>query len=297
MSIRINKITRGRFGNKIFQYNNLVQLANNLNVEASCVHWEGNNYFKNIVSFKPSTRKQNILYWNEIINKNDDELKKKLENQDLVLDDPSYALHNTFYRLTKKDPRNYLELKNKYIPKLPDNFTIVGIHIRGGDVLVADDGREIHTPTYYKNAIDYLLNHKNNQINNKEYYFIICTDDPSFESVKKVYDYLYEKKCNFSFGPNFRTLDYILDFSVLCYSDILINSSSTFCCAAVFIGKINKKVIHNKDWIDRIVDCNFDNKEYEKYTREKKNKYTHKEWVKSRKPREYWKKLKYDLLI
>ena len=37
MSIRIDKITGGRFGNKILQYNSLVQIANNNNIKASIV--------------------------------------------------------------------------------------------------------------------------------------------------------------------------------------------------------------------------------------------------------------------
>ena len=36
MSIRIDKITKGRFGNKILQYNSLLQIANNNNVKTSC---------------------------------------------------------------------------------------------------------------------------------------------------------------------------------------------------------------------------------------------------------------------
>ena len=46
MSIIIDKITAGRFGNKILQYNSLVQIANNNNVKASCCNWEGNNFLK-----------------------------------------------------------------------------------------------------------------------------------------------------------------------------------------------------------------------------------------------------------
>ena len=282
MSIRINKITRGRFGNKLFQYNNLIQLANNLNVEASCIQWEGNEFFKNIVSFKPTNKIQRIIYWNEILEKTDEELKEMLKDCDLILDDPSYALHNTFYKLTNKDPRCYLELKDKYIPRLEnDKYTYVGIHIRGGDILGSDgqDGREIHAPSYYKNAIDYLLNNVDNNVNNKEYFFIICTDDPKFESVKKTLEYLKEKKCKFSLGPNFGTTNYIQDFSVLCHSDILINSSSTFCCAAVFIGKKDKKVIHSKDWMNRIVKRDFSNTEYKKYVRKWTHKMTDEEFI------------------
>ncbi|MBM08562.1 MAG: hypothetical protein CMF69_03160 [Magnetovibrio sp.] len=264
MSIRINKITRGRFGNKVFQYNNLVQLANNLGVEASCVLWEGNEYFKNIILFKKSNRKPRILYWNEILEKTDKELKVLLKNQDLALDDPSYALHNTFYRLTNKDPREFLELKEEYVPKLEnDKYTYVGIHIRGGDILGSDgnDGREIHTSTYYKKSIDYLVK------NHKLCKFIVCTDDMSFQSFKETIAYLKVKNYNYELGPNCGQKKFINDFAILCYCDILINSSSTFCCACVFIGKKNKKVIHSKDWMNRIVKGDFSNGEYKKYVR------------------------------
>ena len=299
MSIRINKITRGRFGNKIFQYNNLVQLANNLEIESSCVQWEGNEFFKNIVSYKKPNKNQRLLYWNEILDKNMEELKELLKDNDLVLDDPSYALHNTFYKLTKKDPRYYLELKDKYKINLPENYTIVGIHIRGGDIRGKDgqDGREIHPPSYYKKSIDYLLANTQNKINGKEYFFIICTDDPNFGSVKETFDYLQKKSCKVSLGPNFGTLNYIHDFSVLCYSDILINSSSTFCCAAVFIGKKDKKVIHSKVWMDRIIRCDFSDNEYKKYIDNLSNKYTDKEWVNTRKARQYWIDLDYFILL
>ena len=46
MSIRIDKITRGRFGNKILQYNSLIQLGKKHNVSCRMV--------QNIVRFIPS---------------------------------------------------------------------------------------------------------------------------------------------------------------------------------------------------------------------------------------------------
>ena len=45
-------------------------------------------------------------------------MKTLLIDNDLILDDPSYALHNTFYKVTQKDPRYFLELKDKFVPKL-----------------------------------------------------------------------------------------------------------------------------------------------------------------------------------
>lgn len=274
--IRINKITRGRFGNKVFQYNNLVQLANNLNVEASCVPWEGNEYFKNIVPFKKSNKESKILYWNDILDNDFDTIKNMLETNDLSLDDPSYSLHNTFYKLSKKDPREFLELKDKYIPKLDENYINVGIHIRGGDILGDDgqDGREIHTPEYYIKSIDYLVENKKD----KPYKFIVCTDDMNFISYIKTIDYLKKKKYNYRLGPDCGQNKFINDFAVLCYCDILINSSSTFCCACVFIGKKDKIIIHSKDWMNRIVRGDFSNQEYKKYLKKWTHKMTDEEW-------------------
>lgn len=96
--IRINKITRGRFGNNIFQYNNLIQLSEELGIEPSCVPWEGNEYFKKIVSFKLPVGTGRILYWNDILNDNTNldnirEIIKRHKIQ-LLLDDPSYARDN-----------------------------------------------------------------------------------------------------------------------------------------------------------------------------------------------------------
>jgi hypothetical protein len=213
--------------------------------------------------------------WNEILNNDITQIKNMLKTNDLCFDDPSLALHNTFYKLTKRNPRDYLELKDKYIPKQSDNFIYVGIHIRGGDILGKDngDGREIHTPSYYKKSIDYLLE----QEIDKEYIFTICTDDPSFESTKETINYLNKKKCKYVLGPDYGKRTFINDFAKLCYSDILINSSSTFCLAATFLGK-QKKIIHNIDWMNRVVRGDFSNQEYKKYIRVLTNRMTDVEW-------------------
>ena len=55
MTIRINKETRGRFGNKIFHYNSMMQLSNILNRPPSSCIWEGMEYFENIVKELPKS--------------------------------------------------------------------------------------------------------------------------------------------------------------------------------------------------------------------------------------------------
>ena len=105
MSIRINKITGGRFGNKILQYNSLLQIANNNNIIASCCNWEGNIFFKIIVSHIETKNKMKGLFCKSIL---DDE-KLDFQNFDYCIDDPAGAIHNFFYKITNKDPRCFLD--------------------------------------------------------------------------------------------------------------------------------------------------------------------------------------------
>ena len=85
----------------------------------------------------------------------------------------------------------------------------------------------------------------------KKIIFYICTDDKNFKSFKLTLRYLKEKKINFKLG---NINSYIYDFGILSECDILINSSSTFCISAGFLGKKNKIIIHSKKWIQRNID-------------------------------------------
>lgn len=247
MSIRVDKITRGRFGNKILQYNSLVQIANNNNIKASCCPWEGNNFFKNLVSYVETKKEKKGLFCKSVL----DNETFDFQNFDYCIDDPSYCLHNVFYKVTNKDPRCFLELKDEFKLKLKDDTLHIGIHFRGGDIIKQDgnNGREVHEFEYYKDSIDFLINN----LINKEYIFVLCTDDHTFHSFKKTISYLQEKKYNFELGPATQNKKnhYILDWSILSECDILINTSSTFCITAGFLGKKDKYIIHSKKWIEK----------------------------------------------
>lgn len=247
MSIRIDKITRGRFGNKILQYNSLLQIANNNNIKSSCSHWEESKFFKNIVAFSKPKKEKKLLFCKAIL---DDEILN-FDNFEYSIDDPTSCIHNIFYKVTNKDPRDFLELKDEYKPKLKDDILYIGIHFRGDDIINSDgnNGREIHEFDYYKDAINFVINN----LINKDYIFILCTDDLNFNSFTKTIDYLKEKKYNFILGPATQNNNnhYILDWSMLSECEILINSSSTFCVTAGFLGRKNKYIIHSKKWIEK----------------------------------------------
>lgn len=246
MSIRIDNITRGRFGNKLLQYNTLCQLAHNYNINASCSKWEDSNFFKNILNYKESKKEKKLLFCKKIIENE----KLDFEKYDYIIDDPAYCLHNVFLQTTHIDPRNFLELKDEFKIKLNSDIIHIGIHIRGGDVIPADNGREIHNFLYYKQSIDYVLK---NLVKNKNYIFYICTDDKNFDSFIQTIKYLHINNINYKLGIATENSNnhYIYDWSLLSECDILINSSSTFCVTAGFLGKKNKYIIHSNNWIEK----------------------------------------------
>ena len=239
--IRIDEMTKGRFGNRLLYYNNLMQLSHSMDTDASCVEWEGSVCFDILVGYKEANDKVKSLDWREINNLNIDSLDK---DKDYSIS--PYCLHNNFYRLCKTNPRKFLKLNDSYSLSLSDNETSVGIHIRGTDILGADgnQGREIHTSEYYKKAIDEV--EKN--FDNIKYY--VCTDDVYFVSFVDTILYLNSIGASYNVGSK----NHFMDFSILSECDVLIASSSTFAVAAGFVGKENKKIIHSMDWIQKNLD-------------------------------------------
>jgi len=238
--IRINQITGGRFGNRVLQYNNLMQTADFVGVPASCSDWEGKGFFSDVVENKPSLKPEVELKWSDLLRFR--ELKDLPSDNDYVLG--PYCIHNVFYKTTRKDPREFIQISEEHKRVLPENKVNIGIHIRGGDVIPADGGREIHYPRYYQNAIDFV----ESQFDNIRYY--VCTDDLNFSTYIETVKYLEQKGCDFEIG-NVQSLFY--DFSTLSECDVLIASSSTFVVSAGFIGKKDKKIIHSMEWIEKML--------------------------------------------
>tara|TARA_R100000008_G_scaffold86799_1_gene81705 strand:+ start:1291 stop:2127 length:837 start_codon:yes stop_codon:yes gene_type:complete len=236
--IRIDEMTRGRFGNRVLQYNNLMQIAATMNVDASCVSWEGHECFSDLVAYTGwENPVDKVLDWKTILQ------SEKMDDNALL---GPYCLHNVFFNVTKTDPRQFIKVNEKYKRNLPEDKVNVGIHIRGTDILGADgnQGREIHSPDYYKNAIDVV----ESEFENTKYY--ICTDDMNFISFKETVKHLSKNGIEYEVGsPN-----HFIDFSTLSECDVIIASSSTFTVAAGFTGKKDKKIIHSMEWIQRNLD-------------------------------------------
>ena len=242
--IRIDEITRGRFGNRVLQYNSLCQLSNMLCVDASCVNWEGHDVFCDLFTYKSEQMPVEQLGWLDLCDLDEKNLSSRIENTHLSLD--YYALHNCFFQLTHVAPNKFLKIRKDRKINLDSSFIHVGIHIRGGDVLDADGGREIHDYRYYIDSINFV----DSTINEKKVYHV-CSDDTTFETFNKVVEFLKLKGHTYFLGPAVgNQANHIKDFLTLCECDILISSSSTYCIAAAIVDK-KKKVIHSKAWMDK----------------------------------------------
>ncbi len=231
--LRINKITRGRFGNQILHYNTLTQLGKTYNMNVSCDDWIGNKYFKNLNINNNNLNIDNEITWDNLNIDN---------NNNYTIE--QYCLHNVYYKVTKYDPRLFFELKDEYKIKLDKNITHIGIHMRGGDKKQKKRlNREIFPASYYINSIKYI---EQNIKENKKYY--LCTDDIKFDTYIKTLEYLKNNNFNYELGD---INNYIYDFALLSECNILISSVSTFAVCAGFIGKQNKKIIHYNKWFDK----------------------------------------------
>ncbi len=221
-----------------------MQLASIIGTDVSCIDWEGRYIFENIVPEKPVRGEPKFINWDVVLNS---EFENLSSDYDYHIDDPAYLLHNTFNRITKKDPREFLKIKEEFKPKLDNNKVNVGIHIRGADIISADgnNGREIHSPKYYKNSIEFV----EAEYDNITYH--VCTDDLNFNSYTETVNYLKQKGCDFNLG---NIGDYFRDFALLSECDVIIASSSTFVITAGFLGKDAKKIIHSMDWIKKNLD-------------------------------------------
>ena len=248
--IKVDEGSRGRLGNKIFLFHTLMQLSQILEQTPYTVKWKGYEHFVPTCDILPGgyrasggsghPRDYEISH-RELLDENIATLKERYSKGDWRIH--PYSLIGPFFRITKKDPREFLKLKLQYLNEI--STPCVGIHIRGGDNRGGDGKkcREVHPPDYYISAIDAILKDVS------EPTFFLCTDDPDddYPSYAQTIKYLQDKKADLCFSPSNSP---IRDFSILSECDYLIAGSSTFVLAAGMIGK-KKKIIHSKDFIEQ----------------------------------------------
>ena len=246
--IKINNITRGRFGNRILQVNSAYQLAYKLNTSVKISEWEGNKLFDmpNLSCNTEASNEERLFTW-EDCNLSWSEIETLHDEFDLVLDDPAYVLHNTFYKLTHIQPREIFKFKKSHIPEFNDPLkkeknTFIGIHVRGTDFRTADNGFWEHHFDFYHRAINTVIENLENP------FFIICTEDMNYPLVHDIRKLLTDLNVSYELG---RHTDLYYDFSILSHCDVLITSSSTFGMTAGILGMPDKKIIHSARWIKK----------------------------------------------
>lgn len=242
--IGIKEITRGRFGNRILQYNNMCQVSKEFDVGNYCVTWEGHKWFKDLITNNINNQEPiKLLRWNHFLG---DSYKDLVMNNNCSID--GTVIHNFFYKLTHTNPRNFLQIKDEYKPKFKDNTINVGVHFRGGDKLRVSNGREIHSIKYYIDGIKIILDDDSVDT------IHVCTDDVNFKPYVEFINYVKKNitDVELKLGPSTnRNDEHIYDFALLSECDYLLSNSSTYVVCAGFLGKENKKIIHSKDWINK----------------------------------------------
>ena len=247
--ISILESTKGRFGNKIFQLNNLLQIALRYGRDPVSNYWKELSYLEvpRLIIKKPSN---GILV--SCSHTHNNNLENMLINNSNIHIGDNF-IHNYFFDFCNKKPSELIFVKDKYKFRIKEKKNVLGLHIRGGDIISADgnQGFELHDISYYRRAIEYAV--KEYQINE----IIIFTDDLKISTYGDVIKFLnknFSKKLKINFGLSSlypKKYGYIYDFAELSEVDYLISSSSTFSMAAGMLGK-EKKIIHSKDWLDRV---------------------------------------------
>lgn len=220
----------GRFGNRILQYFNLIQLSNFLNVEPSSIKWGGSEYF-NIIDFKNSNKHK--INFN--IDMSDDYLLDISKKYDIVMKN---IMGDLFYRFNKISTFDVFKLK--FNSCINYNGKKVAIHFRGTDFNRWSDGNGILPIDYYINSIELI-----NKLDNVRFY--LFTDDKKMNNYNKAINYLKEKKIDYLTSDN---NSYIQDFANISDCEYVISTPSTFVICASFMGKKNKKIIHSSKWLD-----------------------------------------------
>lgn len=230
----IKNINIGRFGNKLFYYNNLIQTSKHFGHNYSVSRFENDNIFQF------SNLNEELIVTNSI-NLNSEfliENKNNNINEDFIHLEP--CLGDLFFEFDLLKTNDIFKFKFNLIPNIDNDKIYVGIHFRGTDFNLWDD-KSILPTEYYVNSIDFILSSENN-VNIK-----LFTDDITLQSYNELKTYLEDNKINYELGDIQSLED---DFINLSYCDYIISSPSTFAIAAGFCGKENKKIIHSKNWVD-----------------------------------------------
>lgn len=253
----INKITKGRMGNRLFHYHFLRQVAQKTGIDFFHPNLPDGKYFENMgIRKRPFTLfKKNIVFTSkEVLNLKPEEFinfaKKNNESgRDIIINPP--MLGEVFFDYLFYPPTNFIKIKNEFKVGFSfkiNNKKVVGLHFRGTDFKNWNENASLKFE-YYQLAINFCLQ----VLKGDNLVFVIFTDDLEFDTFAKTVDFLKKLRVEYYISDNKRPAIY--DFYQMSECDVLISSPSTFAIFAGCLGK-NKKIIHSKSWLDYAVKQN-----------------------------------------
>ena len=238
----------GRFGNRIFCLNSLIQISHYFGQELYCKKFNGAEIF---------TLYENLQYRNEVepeihheidMNSLSNKSNVKLDREkNLLLD---WNVNEFFFEYSQLSTYKILEYKEEYLVRglgmlnkmSPGESKKIAIHFRGNDYSLWDP-KSLLPKSYYQDSIEEFMD-----LFGKDTMFNLFTDDYSLPSFTETIQYLILEGCRFCVSNGLSWSD---DLIAMAYSDGIISSPSTFCMVAGFTGKEGKKIIHSKDWVDK----------------------------------------------
>jgi len=239
--IKYSQNPSGGFGNRLFQFNFLAQIATACNTQYQYRSLQDKEILSNCIDVSvsklermyPSIKIESIKSqkYDDVISQINHMLTKKK-----IVRIQGITLGETFSEFTKVSPRELLKIN---LPAYKFKETTVAIHFRGGDFKNWNSSA-ILPIDYYERAIEYLMD---SQIPPKNFYLV--TDDPTLESYRAIKD-----KYSHFIRNNYQTRTQLVnDFSLLQNATYLISSPSTFAIWSSILGN-HKKVMHSKSWMD-----------------------------------------------
>jgi len=238
-------------GNRLFHYHFLRQVSKKTGIEYFHPDLPDKKYFNNMEKkSRPFSifKKQTKLNSKKILSYTPEDFlgliaSEDRQGKDLVLNPP--MLGEVFFDYLFYPTSEFINIKDEYKKPFNSEYsedTIIGLHFRGTDFEQWNHNASLKF-SYYRDAINHCLDYyKGGNI-----IFMLFTDDNKFPPFLETTNHLKMNGLNFHISTNISSP--IIDFYQMSRCDVLISSPSTFAIFAGAIGK-EKKIIHNKAWLD-----------------------------------------------
>lgn len=243
----------GRMGNVLIQYVFLRQLAERIGNDYFHVKLPYDQYFEDFgrrnVSLKLLLSKKWRVDLRYIESAGMDAFIKEAadknrEGYTIVLEPP---ILGHLFEFKEENPARFLKVKEQYQSKIEnrENKVLAGLHFRGTDFKAWNPMASL-SAEYYRDSINCIL--KKFDDNPGKVRWLLFTDDNHFPPYCDTLEYLKSKGLDYVAGNADNPI--MVDFCRLSQCDYIVSSPSTYAIMAAIMGKENKKIIHNRQWVE-----------------------------------------------